>query len=207
MPASIELPDPPLFDEERHVYRDPADKRRLVSLSALLKAGGFTMDWWGDEQAMLRGRRVHAACHYYDEGDLNPSTVIEPDRGYLAAWQDISQLYEIQVLAVERPVMLGSLGVACRPDLLCIATINGSRLYCIVERKSGTCPPYVRYQLAGQQMMCPDPFKWTRIAFELHSDGTWKAVGPWFPSTYLQDKSVIESCLRIYRAKEELRIL
>lgn len=178
----------------------------MASVSAILRSVGMCYAA-PDEQAMMRGSRVHAACHYDDEGDLAPGSVLDSDLGYIEAWRAVRSLYQIRWKAREVPIMDAERGIAGTPDGIGTAIIGGSRIPIIGDIKTGAMAYWTRYQMALYQMMMPEPFAWTRIAFELHTDGTWSIGGPWFPSSFREDRAVCEAAIQIYRAKERNKAL
>lgn len=74
------------FDPEAHAYAHAG--RRLVSVTQVLdRAGMVEGTEWFTEESRERGRAVHAAIHYYDEGDLDEESLHEKIRPYLDAYK------------------------------------------------------------------------------------------------------------------------
>lgn len=78
------------FDAAEHAYYDEAGAR-VPGTTSLLEAAGFVCYQHIPPRILERkaeiGTAAHAAAHYYDEGDLNESTVDPQVTPYVTAWK------------------------------------------------------------------------------------------------------------------------
>jgi len=77
------------FIPETHTYLDGG--RAVASVTQILERAGLVC-YAGIPAGILEhkaevGTAAHAACHYYDEGDLDESTIGEEVFGYLEGWK------------------------------------------------------------------------------------------------------------------------
>jgi hypothetical protein len=112
------------FDEATHRYT--LDGRPLVSVTQALKGAGV-VDFSGIPEATLenarrRGKAVHAACHYLDEGDLLESSVKPHILPYVKAWAKAKAELGLEVLKefTEKPIYHPTLLYAGTPDRVCV---------------------------------------------------------------------------------------
>lgn len=77
------------FDDAHHVYT--YDAQTVPSVTQALQDGGI-VDYSGiDPQYAVRGTHIHQMLEYYDQGELDITTVDPMYRGYLDAWQQFVQ--------------------------------------------------------------------------------------------------------------------
>lgn len=124
-----------LFDEEPHTYTFRG--KRYESVTQAIRLAGLGDDFSHVPQdrmeyAQRRGRMVHLACQYYDEGDLNLASVHETIKGYVEAYVKFRQERPLKVVAVEQKMVNVDHRLAGTPDLICF--INGRRS--VIDRKS-----------------------------------------------------------------------
>lgn len=163
------------FDEAAHVYR--LDGVELPSVTQILRANGLAPDFRHVSPAILeyarqRGTAVHAATHYFDEGDLDESTVDAEVRPYLAAWQAFRSERKVEILALERRVACYRFaGTIDR-----IARVPDIRGEVLIDIKSGTAAG-ANYQLAAYSILAQylkppvtSSFLLERWAVELHPE-------------------------------------
>lgn len=77
------------FDPVLHQYS--ADGVLIPSVSEILRSAGLA-DYSSVpenilERAADRGKKVHEACHYFDQDDLDPETLDKKIAPYVAAWR------------------------------------------------------------------------------------------------------------------------
>lgn len=78
------------FDDASHTYTDLHDGAKVVSVTQVLNAVGI-VSYDHIPQSVLAhkaeiGKAAHAACHFFDEGDLNWSTVDDEAAPYVQGW-------------------------------------------------------------------------------------------------------------------------
>lgn len=77
---------PLIFTAESHTYI--LDGEPVPSVTEILRGAGLIADsQYSDPRAMDRGRAVHSACHYLDEGDLDEASVGREIAPYVRAYQ------------------------------------------------------------------------------------------------------------------------
>jgi len=108
------------FEPASHTYT--LDGVVVPSVTGVLKASGL-IDFSQIppsilETARARGSRVHAAIHYYNEGDLNWDTVDDKDRPRINAWLTFLQQRQFQILKAEFRVYSRRYGYAGTGDVV-----------------------------------------------------------------------------------------
>ncbi len=113
------------FEPETHSYF--LGKNRLIGVSEAIQAAGlndFSMIKPEVlEHAAQRGKAVHAACHYLDDGDLDWATVSPEIEPYVRAWERFKSETGLIINEAEYPRYHATLGFAGTPDRL--VTIGG----------------------------------------------------------------------------------
>lgn len=183
------------FDEQRHEYRllggvVPSVTQVLAPL----------VDLSGIPRALLEakrdlGQRVHMACQFDDEGDLDEASV-EPDvRPRLEAWRKFRRETSAEVLHNERRV--------ADPLLLYAGTLDRvlliQRVKWLVDLKTSIASPIaVGPQTAAYMRALGDNSVTHRAALRLLPDGTYRLD----PLTSPDDWSCFFACLSLHRFKE-----
>lgn len=140
--------------------------------------------------AAERGRLVHQACHYDDQGDLDETTLDPALVPYVHAWRRFREDHDVQPMAalVERPLAHEVLRYCGTPD--CPATMGGMRgKPVVIDRKVvAQVQPATGLQLSAYRMLLntvADTFPTAvgfstagRLAVNLHDDGSYTTV--WF---------------------------
>lgn len=169
-----------LLQEEprRYLYRG----QRYRSLTDRIHDAGFGDDFSrvSPERmafAQTRGRMVHLACQYVDEGQLDPSTVDARIAGYVDAYRKFIRDCPVKTILSERRLVCESLQMGCTPDW--IGFIHGSGRRCVIERKTTQHrSPSARLQTAGQKLVWnvlnPHQPVYERYGLRLCIDGTYQ---------------------------------
>ena len=93
------------FDEEKHAYT--MNGCPAPGITKILRLGGI-IDWMPkNNEALLRGTRVHKATELDDKGELDETHFAEkfPDLiGYLEAWRKCKVEEKFKILSIEEPV-------------------------------------------------------------------------------------------------------
>jgi hypothetical protein len=179
VPSSIE------FVEDIHEYR--VDGTVIHSVTQILQATGVVdysyMPASVREAALIRGRKVHAATHFDDEGDLDESSISDELLGYVAAWRQYRAFSGFTPELIEHRGFNAEYRYAGTLDRL--GTIGGKRT--LVDIKTNTAEPWVACQLAAYAGFFKDPRTYHRVCVELHRDGTYSLPfgdllhsGKWF---------------------------
>jgi hypothetical protein len=169
-----------LFDEEPHTYTYRGQK--YDSVTQIINQGGLGDDFSHVDPVRLeycqrRGRMVHLACQYYNDGELNLETVHESIRGYVEAYILFRLECKIKVIACERKLITTELDFAGTPDL--IAWMGGHRA--VIDLKtSQSLSPRVRLQTAGYSLLWnktypTNPVK-ERYGLRLGKDGKYSLI-------------------------------
>lgn len=184
------------LEPETHTYRLPGGEvvpgvTRL--LRPLIDLAGIPKDVL-EAKADL-GRRVHAACHYLSENDLEPSSV-EPDVApYLAGFERFIVESGARIVANERIVHSQQWGYAGQLDL--IADIERVR-YLIDIKSCVAVPMSAGPQTAAYHRALGDPTVTHRAALRLKPDGRYVLE----PLNDPNDWSAFLAALTLYRYRE-----
>ena len=160
--------DPSLlaFDEPTHRYT--YDGKDLVSVTEALRRAGFVDSRWYTPEARDRGRKVHAACHYLDEGDLYWPDVDPRIEGYVRAHERFRSESAFEVIAAELRVAHPLYLFGGTLDL--IGRLNG-RLT-LIDRKTGRPEPWAALQTSGYSLTIKEPLIDRRTLW-LQEDGRY----------------------------------
>ena len=92
-----------VFEPETHTYR--VNGVVVPSVTQVLRSAGLAIEPYSPngDQAMVRGARVHLACHYDDDGDILESEFAEEELGYLAGWRKFKEETNWQSAIREKP--------------------------------------------------------------------------------------------------------
>jgi hypothetical protein len=95
-------------------------KTRLIGVSEAIQSAGlndFSMIKPEVlEHAAQRGKAVHIACHFLDEGDLDWATVTQEIEPHVRAWERFKNETGVELLEIETPRYDATLGFAGTPD-------------------------------------------------------------------------------------------
>lgn len=134
------------FDPEKHEYR--YNGLIVPSVTRLLKWAGLIDETWFSDWHGERGRLIHLACQYYDEGTLDMSSVHPEIAGYLESyikWREAGR--HIKILEIEAPVFNEGCWYAGTLDRAVAIDDNPA----IIDIKSGAYQPWHGLQLVGYQ--------------------------------------------------------
>jgi hypothetical protein len=177
------------LDRETHTYSNG-----LPSVTDILRSAGLIDASWFTPQAWMRGRAVHLACEYYDQGDLDEETIDPEIAGYLEAYKRYracaGQAGNNEWIEIPRQDKMGTF--AGTPDRVIAARPKG-----IIDIKTGAPQPWHRIQLAAYVSMMDDPFGYSRLGLYLRPDGSYK-VREYPKSEYISDLSIFQAALTIH---------
>lgn len=169
-----------LFDEEPHTYSFRG--KRYDSVTQVIRLAGLGDDFSmvpqdRMEYAQRRGRMVHLACQYRDEGTLDLKTVAGEILGYVNAYLKFREECKINVIAVEKKMVNVQLGIAGTPDLICF--LNGIRVV-IDHKTSQHMSKTMGLQTAGYRMLWnashPASQIYGRYGLRLEKTGKYKLL-------------------------------
>lgn len=190
------------FDAGRHIYRlNGADVPGVTSVMQDVGVVDFSMLTESTRtMALARGRKIHTATQFDDEGDLDESGLDPQLLGYVAAWRKFRAETGFTPDLIEHRGYHEALRYAGTLDRRGI--INGKPA--ILDIKSNHAPYWTKYQTAAYAAFFPDPRTYHRIAVELHKDGTYKAE-TYLPSDYLGHFQGFMAMLMVRDIKREGR--
>jgi len=164
------------FDEEKHEYTLAG--RVIPSVTQLLKDAGvlqFGVGELANEAAMMRGKAVHAACHYLDEGDLNWKSVSDEIIGFVFAYEKFKEETGFKPDRIEERLFHPSLMYAGTLDREGTWKLSKNRV--LIDLKTGQDQPGYALQLAGYDLLLPTlTLPRERFGVELYADGSFKLI-------------------------------
>lgn len=186
------------FDAETHRYL--LDGQRLPSVTQILQSAGLINYSYlppdDRERMMARGRAVHTATHFDDEGDLDEATISAEVGGYLEGWRKFRRD------AAFIPELIEYRG--CNQKLRFAGTLDrtgGSGNHVgpkwLVDLKTGTALPFVALQLAAYASFFGHPGAFRRLSVELHPDGTYR-LDEFRCADFARDFGIFQSALAIH---------
>lgn len=163
------------FDAEPHVYR--WDGQVVPSVTQILEEAGI-IDYSyiprdTREMALERGRLVHLATHYDDEGTLDEVTIDPILMPYVEAWRAFRANTAFTPSEIEKRGYNDKQRFAGTLDR--IGTFPGCPTSFLVDIKCGIYPPWVRWQLAAYASFMENPRSYIRLCVGLKKDGTYDA--------------------------------
>ena len=193
-----------LFDAEAHSYR--VGGKEYDSVTQVIRLAGIGDDFSMVskevmESAQIRGRLVHMACQFFDDGELDPQSVAEPIQGYVDAYMRFRHEIKIIPLAVEQKMVSEEMGLAGTPDLICF--LNGRRS--VVDRKTSQyMSKSMGLQTAGYKILWndlrPGAPVYDRYGLKLSNDGSYKLIR----HEDGDDEPAFMAALKVARAKRAM---
>jgi hypothetical protein len=172
------------YQDETHTYTLNGSK--LDNNTSILQSVGIT-DFSGVppetlEKARIRGKAVHAAIHYLEEGTLEYETLHPVVRNHVDQYLKFKEMTEWKPEILERPIFSKLIGYGTTTDQIG----KMKERWSILEIKTGTNILHAaKIQTAGQLLaiqeclyMLPNvPPNPDRLVLELHEE-KWKLHGP-----------------------------
>lgn len=166
------------FDQATHAYFK--EGLRIPSVTQVLKMSGW-VSFEGIAKDVLENKRgigeaVHKCAQYFDEGDLEESTVLPEWAGYLDAWKKFVRESQVQILGTEQKHLGTVNGMPYGMTYDRLAIVDGEES--LLELK--TCAAKEDYwglQLAGYDLglpQCKDALRRKRYAVQLKKDGNYR---------------------------------
>lgn len=166
VPGLVFDPDP-----KKHEYR--FEGRLVPSVTTIL--GEVLGNFWKSREAqaaMMRGRAVHLATQYFDEGRLDVKSVHPIIAPFLQAYIQWLGDARPEILGIEQPVYSPAFDYAGTLDR--VVRIGG--VVGVLDLKSGSVPIHTGPQLSGYFHAIPPeyPTPEKRWSLLLRDDGTYK---------------------------------
>jgi hypothetical protein len=158
------------LDEKSHTYK--VDGRTLVSVTETLEKCGLRTDFAKSQEALERGRCVHLACQYYDQGRLDVDSVDRADIDYVRAWILFLETTNFKIKEIEMPVLSLGHGYAGTPDR--IGRFPSQPYDTMLEIKTGAVPAVAALQLAAYGNARTKGKKFGRVTVQLLPNGKYK---------------------------------
>jgi hypothetical protein len=135
------------FNDEDHSYW--WGKRRLLSVTQILKMAGLIKTGFFSDEAALRGTYVHLAAQLLDDGKLDESTIDPAIAPYLDAYRQFLTLCKPKWTYIETRLADPDVGFAGAVDRVGTLLVGKKRKTCVVDLKSGSTAPFHAIQTAG----------------------------------------------------------
>lgn len=187
------------LDKVTHTYT--LDGRPIRSVTQILADVGIIDTTWYTPEAALRGKYVHEATHYSDEGALDLATLDPKLVPYVQAWIDFRKMTGFKPLLIEQEIWhsCGYAGTLDRAGFL-----NGRFL--VIDIKSGSLPSWAGLQTSGYEFGLVErilakeidaPMPQGRMAVQLTKEGKYKVK----EYTQFQDRDDFLAAHRVSRWK------
>lgn len=185
-----------LFDEVEHVYRFNGVRVPSVTqvLQPLANFEGIPPEVLERKRSL--GQRVHAATQFFDEDDLDESSIEADVAPYLESYLQFMRHTGAKVVANEQRVFDPVLRYAGTLDRVML--INGEKVLFDLKT-SFALPMSVGAQTAGYLRALRDPKVTRRAALRLRDDGTFRLD----LLTDADDMSVFLACLALHNWKRK----
>lgn len=157
------------FEESDHTYW--LGDLQIPSPTGLLKEFGITGNY--PPGYAERGKAVHLAAQYYDEGNLDESSVDEAVKPYLTSYKKWIKKQKLKIILMEKPIFSPSLMFGCTPDRV---FVTKARNHLLVDLKTSAHlnKKANEIQTAFQKLAITDtlPFTPARFILQLKQDAT-----------------------------------
>lgn len=198
------------FHEPTHRYA--LDGEVVPSVTQVIKDNRLSETFGHVNREVLNrkrdiGKAAHAAAHYYDEGDLDESTVDAEVQPYLEAWKAFVYERKVEMLSLEQLVADPLYRVAGTIDR--IARVPGMAGELVIDIKTGDPRDAgANYQTAGYALLAASlavitkPFLIERWSVQLHPE---RAV-PYSVTPYRStaDRRIFLAALQLTHERERL---
>lgn len=181
------------FDEATHGYS--IGGRTVPGVTSVLASLGLirTVD---DPAALERGRHVHEACRFFDENDIDDSSIDPIIRGYIDGWKKFRAEKKVKIRAIEKKLGMKDIGYAGRLDRW--GEVNGFPT--VIEIKTGEIQKAAGLQLVAYGAAV-SKMPVARLAVRLKPDGTY-ALHTFPASDWFLDWRAFLGSLSLYQWKQ-----
>lgn len=168
------------FHSGPHVYT--VGERRVPGITSVIQAAGYSDGEWFTEEALVRGRAVHAATLQWDLTGELPSLCGEW-QPFLSAYVSVRAALPCRWSMLEVPRLSRRMGYAGIPDR--VGRVRATPA--VVELKTGGSAEWHGMQLAAQDVLLGGVRgQRRRVAFYLREDATYRVVEYSDPRDYLR---------------------
>lgn len=155
------------------------------------------------EMALERGRMVHEAIHYDDEGDLDEPSTDEMLMAYVHAWRRWRTDSGFIPSLIEHRGYNEQCGFAGTLDRSGTMYIAGEiKVDVIVDAKTNDAPRWAELQTAAYASFFDSPRRFLRVIVELHKDGTYRTFTR-EGKDWQNDFNRFMTCMSVYWMKRE----
>lgn len=189
-----------VLDEKTHRYT--IDGKPALGVTEILQDNGLVPKYCQEESYRVRGKYVHAACHFLDEGDLDWATVHPQIIPYIKAWEACKSEYGISVLSCEELVyspVYRVCGTLDRRVMIQVWKAGGILDIKTSERPGVMPPPQTAYQTGGYAGMAGIHKDSVRCAVTLWPDGKHSGLVPFNSPSDWTDFLALAQATRIRR--------
>ena len=158
------------FDPIEHKYK--LHGRGIPSVTQILSGAGLVDTEWYTLESRERGKAVHTACHYLDEGDLDFDTVAIQYLPYVEAYQKFLSEVKPKWEFIEHQVYDEVYWYSGTFDRA--GTMNNQQV--IIDLKTGTMPKTAGLQTAAYKAAFDPNGKFKRYGLLLEKTGDYKLV-------------------------------
>ncbi len=146
---------------------------RIPGISEVMKAAGLIDARWFTEHSREKGSAAHKACHFFDEDDLDETTMDPVIAPHVAAWKKFREETGFKPVIIEKSLHSVVYNFAGTPDRAGI--LNGQEV--IVEIKTGGISFLTGLQLAAQDILLAEAEGFRakkRFAVQTKNTGSYK---------------------------------
>lgn len=183
--------EPITLNRETHSYSN-----NLPSVTGILKSVGLIDAAWFTDEGKERGKAVHLACEYLDQGDLDEESLDPQIVPYLEAYKKFKRETGWEFDWIEAPVSDKAHLYSGTPDRILTARPRKS-----VDIKTGVHQRWHAIQAIAYINCLDDPFSYSRFGLYLQANGNYSLRE--FPRTeYAADLAIWQSALNLFYWKE-----
>ena len=173
------------YDDETHTYS--LNGRKMDSVTQILEHVGILDKKWFKEFSWVRGKQLHAALHYLDDGDLDWDSVLPEHMPYIEGYTDFRSRNLWAWTDLEEPIYHKFLLYGGTPDRVSDAVL--------LDIKTGVPMKWHALQLTAYQMALMSHGHLRRQLFDLYlSDKGKYTLVP-----VKDDRKTWLSALRVHR--------
>lgn len=178
------------LDRKTHKYSN-----HLPGVTTILKDVSLMDDKWFTDEGKERGSYLHLISEYYDQGDLDESTIDPRLMPYFEAYKTFRTQYDREFEWIEAPQSDPTGVYAGTPDRILV-----SRPRALWDLKTGAPQKWHKIQSAAYVNCLDDPFSYSRFCLYLKNNGKFSVVE--HPKAeYIRDLAIFQSALNIYYFK------
>jgi|SRR5215510_6292703 len=188
-------PQPFRFDAAVHEYLNPETGEIYPHITGMLASTGWIDDGWYTEESSERGTAVHRLTADYDLGALDVVSCTSRFRNYLLGHIAAVKAVQVEMLAVEEPLVHSRYKFGGRPDRDALVV----RARSVWEIKSGVADRSHQIQTALQAILVADEAKLPersilRFCCYVNAKGRFKVEEHKSMSDFVEAHRIIARC-------------